>query len=330
MAIHPNTEVLGILAINVMTTSKKSADIKIASAIASEFFNSNEISIKPVGEGSNNKNFLAKSKDQSIVIKLSFQHKEYKAFQDYIKESWCIGKSSEKGIPGPGVLDLGRSRDRAYMIETFVSGVNGKKLKNKLRAYYQLGRYTKLIHSIKVSGFGEILTNPKQGIFKGSWKKYFDYNIKSLTDNDKLIGLKVLTKAQSKEVQKTFQNIKKQKYNFGLNHGDISIWNTLVEKSGRVNLLDWGSAEVHIIPHYDFIHVLRCQMEQGKPTDAELSQFIKGYGMSQKEFKLLKPELLKLMLLISFDKLRWAIDRNPAKVKKFSKRAKRILKLNLL
>lgn len=312
-----------------MTISKKSSDIKIASKIASEFLNSNEISIKSVGEGSNNKNYLAKSKNKEIVIKLSFDHKEYKAFQDYVKEKWCIEKSSEKGVPGPVVLDLGRSQQRAYMIETFVPGVNGKKLKNKLHVYRELGRYTKLIHSIKVSGFGENLTNPKRGIFTGSWKKYLDYNIKSLTKSDKLIKLKVLTKEQSKEVKKIFENIKKQKYTFGLNHGDISIWNTLVEKSGKVNLLDWGSAEVDIIPHYDFIHVLRCQMEQGKPNKKEFNEFIKGYGMSQKEFEVLKPELIKRMLLTSFDKLRWAIDRNPIKIKEFSKRAKRMLKLNL-
>lgn len=310
-----------------MTT--KLSDVKIASKIASEFLNTNEISIKSVGEGSNNKNYLAKSKDKEIVIKLSFDHKEYKAFQDYVKEKWCIEKSSEKGVPGPVVLGLGRSQERAYMIETFVPGINGKKLKNKLHAYYELGRYTKFIHSIKVSGFGENLTNAKRGIFTGSWKKYLDYNIKSLTNNDKLIKLKVLTKEQSEEVKKIFKNIKKQKYTFGLNHGDVSIWNTLVEKSGKVNLLDWGSAEVHIIPHLDFIHVVRCQMESGKPNDKEFGEFIKGYGMSQKEFKLLKPELLKLMLLISFDKLRWAIDRNPIKIKEFSKRAKRMLKLNL-
>lgn len=307
----------------------KLSDIKIASKIASEFLGCSKISIKPVGEGSNNKNYLAKSKDRKIVIKISFAHKEYKALRDYIKERWCIEKSSEKGVPGPTVLDLGHSRGRAYMIETFVPGVNGKKLKNKLRTYYLLGKYAKLIHSIRVSGFGENITNLKRGVFAGSWKKYLDYNIKSLASNDKLVKLKVLNKDQSEKVKKVFQNIKKQEYTFGLNHGDISIWNILVERSGKVNLLDWGSAEVHIIPHYDFIHVVRCQMERGKPTDTELNEFIKGYGMSQKEFVLLKPELLKLMLLISFDKLRWAIDRNPLKVKEFSKRARRMLKFNL-
>ncbi|OGI65800.1 hypothetical protein A3A95_01420 [Candidatus Nomurabacteria bacterium RIFCSPLOWO2_01_FULL_39_18] len=306
----------------------KSSDTQIALEIAKKFFNSKNILIKHIGRGSNNKNFLAISKEKEIVIKLSLPHKEYKAYQNYLKEKWCIEKSREVGIPGPSVLDVSKSQGRAYMIETFVSGKNGKKLKSKLNLYYKLGKYTKLIHSVKVSGFGENLTNLKRGVFTGSWQKYVNYNIKSLKNNDKLIKLKVLTQKQSKKVKEIFNNIKKEKYTFGLNHGDISVWNTLVEKSGKVNLLDWGSAEVHIIPHYDFTHILRCKIETHRPSNLEFNQFIKGYGMSQKQFGLLKPELIKLMLLISFDKLRWSIDRNPSKINKFIRIAKRMLRVN--
>ncbi len=250
-------------------TNKKSFDKSIAAKIASEFLNCGKVQIKFIGRGSNNKNYLASSKDRDIVVKLSFAHKEYKALEDYQKEKWCIERSSEKGVFGPTVLNLGRSQGRAYLIETFVSGINVEKLKNKLQIWKQLGKYTKCIHSIKVFGFGENLTNPKKGIFKGSWRKYLDYNIKSLTNTDKLIALKVITKDQSRDVKKIFQDIKKQKFTFGLNHGDISASNVLVDKSGKVSLLDWGCAEVHIIPHFDIMGILSCMTEQGKPTDAE-------------------------------------------------------------
>src|SRR3989344_578725 len=119
----------------------KTLDKKIASKISKGFFNSENISLKHIGKGSNNKNFLAKSKDREIVIKLSLPHKEYKAYQDYIKEKWCIEKSKEIGVPGPNVLDVGKSQGRAYIIETFVPGVNGRKLKNKLQIYRELGKY---------------------------------------------------------------------------------------------------------------------------------------------------------------------------------------------
>ena len=148
----------------------KSTDIYIASKIAYRFLKSKNIVIKSVGEGSNNKNFLAVLKDTSrkVVIKLSKAHKEYKAFGDYVKEKWCIEKSSKVGIPGPTVFALGRTQGRAYMIESFVSGKNGKQLRNKIHIWHELGRYAKLIHSIKVRGFGEDLIDPKRGLFKDS------------------------------------------------------------------------------------------------------------------------------------------------------------------
>lgn len=303
-------------------------DEKIAREIAFNFLKDPIISCKSVGKGSNNKNLLVKSKEREVVIKLSLPHKEHKAYQDYLKEKWCIQKSSKKGVLGPKVLDLGKFKGRAYMIETFVSGINGKKLKNKLPVYEKLGKYAKLIHSIKTSGFGEKLVNPHKGTFAGSWKQYLNYNIKSLNANDRLIKLGVLTLEQSQKVKKIFINIKKEKYNFGLNHGDIFAWNVLVEKSGKINLLDWGEAEAHIVPHFDFINILRRQVERRRPNAQALRAFIKGYGMSKKKFELLKPELFRLMLLISFDKLRWAIDRNPSNIKEFTRRVRKMIKLN--
>ena len=121
--------------------------------------------------------------------------------------------------------------------------------------------------------------------------------------------------------------MKKRKFTFGLNHGDISLRNTLVEESGKVNLLDWGCAEAHSVPHVDFIHVLSCQLKTGIPNDAQFQAFLRGYGMTRKEFRLLEPQCLELMLLVSFDKVRWAIERSPSNLKELIRKAKRILKL---
>jgi len=249
-------------------------DNKIAKEIAFNFLEIPIISCKSIGSGSNNKNFLIKSNKKEIVIKLSLPHKEYKAHKDYLKEKWCIEKSSKKGVLGPSVLNLGKFKKRAYMIETFVSGINGKKLKNKVHLYKKLGKYTKLIHSIKTSGFGEDLSNYKNRVFKDSWGRYLDYNIKSLTKGDQSIKLKVINLQQSKQVKDIFILLKKKKFNFGLNHGDLSAWNTLVEKSGKVNLLDWGCAESHIVPHFDFSYILWSQLQNKKPSNNVLGMDI--------------------------------------------------------
>lgn len=310
--------------------AKKTSDIKIASEIASKFLKSKKISIRPIGNGVNNLNFLIKTKEKKIVVKLSTPHKEHRALEDYKKEKWCIEKTKLKGIPGPEILDIGEFRERAYMVQTFVSGTNGKKIKDKSHIFHKLGQYAKITHSIKTSGFGERFTK-KQGVFDKNWQKFIIYNIRSLTPSDKLIKLGVFSSDQSKQVKIIFQKIKKHKYKFGLNHSDLVSWNTLVEKSGKVNLLDWEFAEAHIVPHFDFIATLRLRYNGSKPSEKEWKELLKGYGMSQKKFESLKPEIYKIALLICVDRLRWAMDRKPHKKwGKYIKAVKKMFKLNLI
>jgi hypothetical protein len=60
-----------------------------------------------------------------------------------------------------------------------------------------------------------------------------------------------------------------------------------------------------------------------------MTAFRQGYGLSDEEHERLKPELDRLFLLLSFDKLRWAIDRNPSRIDEYVGRAKAALRVNL-
>jgi aminoglycoside phosphotransferase (APT) family kinase protein len=309
-----------------MTPSRK--DIAVVSDVAAAFLQEPVRSIQPIGQGSNNKNFLVETTAGRVVVKLSHDHRRHRALQDYRKEQWCIEQSSELGVPAPSVLSVGEAGDNAYMIQTFVAGVNGKQIKGDRTAiWHKLGEYAKLIHSIKVTGWGEDFFNDTPDGQGASWLKFLDYNIESLTDDDRLIDLGVINQAQSRRVRALFEELKGKTFQFGLNHGDLSIWNTLVEPSGKINLLDWGSAEAHIVPHFDMLHIISCHMKDGTPAFEEMTAFRRGYGLSLEEHRRLKPELHRLFLLTSFDKLRWALDRNPSRIGEFSERAKTALRL---
>jgi hypothetical protein len=154
-----------------------------------------------------------------------------------------------------------------------------------------------------------------------------NYNIECLTDDDQLIDLGVVNREQSRRIRGLFEELRGKAFQFGLNHGDLSIWNTLVEPSGKLNLLDWGSAEAHIVPHFDMLHIVGHHLKDGTPTVEEMSAFRLGYGLSDEEHRRLRLEVDRLFLLSSFDKLRWAIDRNPARIGEFAERAKTVLRL---
>ena len=231
------------------------------------------------------------------------------SLKEYTKEVWCIDKAAERGVPVATVLDVGVIEEHAYMVQAYIAGDEGRDSQfPRGDIWRQLGRYARVIHSIEVAGFGPKLQDLTQGDSHESWLEYLNYNIESLNENDELLRLRVLTQSQSKVIRAIFEDLKREAFNFGLNHGDLSLKNVIVDESGKVNLIDWGSAEAGIVPHHDLIQMLKLNMLENDPDDVAIKSFLHGYGISQSEFEQMRPTLESLLLLRAVDKLRWAID----------------------
>ena len=310
-----------ILATDVGKPVIDGKDIQLASRITSGFLNEPVVQVTPlVGKGSVNKVFIVEALNHKVVFRMSDRGE---ALDEYNKEAWCIERAAARGVPVPSVISLGEDEGNAYIIQSYIAGDNGRDSSGpKLGTWRELGRYAKLVHSIGVSGFGLSLSELTQGDSRKSWLRNLEYNIESLTENDPLIKLKVLTPFQSKRIRDIFAQLRGREYKFGLNHGDISLRNTIVDKRGRVHLIDWGEAEAGIVPHRDLIEMLRMNMLEGDPDDAQIQSFLVGYGISPVEFKQMMPELEKLLVLRTIDGLRWALDRNVAELDRFIFHAK--------
>jgi aminoglycoside phosphotransferase (APT) family kinase protein len=291
-------------------------EIETAAGIAASFFKEPVVEVSPlVGKGSVNQVFIVTTAHAKIVVRMSARSE---ALTEYEKEAWCIARATRRGVSVPVVLTVGRWAEHAYMIQPYIAGHEGRDT-TQPRAYLwrELGRYARLIHGIEVTGFGLALSDLTHGDARKSWLKYLDYNIKSLTADDELLKLNVLTSAQTKLIRSIFADLKKRDFNFGLNHGDLSLKNVIVEADGKVCLLDWGSAEAGIVPQLDLIQLLKMNMLENDPTVAELQEFVAGYGLTQVEFARLMPELESMLLLRAFDKLRWALDWNRPELDSF-------------
>jgi aminoglycoside phosphotransferase (APT) family kinase protein len=276
-----------------------------------------------IGRGSVNKVFVVETVNQKVVVRMSDRGE---AFDEYTKEAWCIERAAARGVPVPSVMSVGRSEESAYMVQSHIEGDEGRvSPAPRLTVWRQLGKYARLIHCIRVPGFGLRLSEITQGDARKSWLRYLEYNIESLTADDALIKLKVLNRTQSKVIRQVFANLKGREFTFGLNHGDISLKNTVVDGSGRVSLLDWGSAEAAVVPHHDLIEMLKMSMLEGDPNDEEILAFLEGYGISAAEYERMMPELESLLVLRAFDKLRWAIEWNAAEVGRFISHAREAL-----
>ena len=284
-----------------------SRDVRLASAIANGLLGEPAERVTPVvGKGSVNKVFVAESPGGKVVVRMSDRAQ---AADEYAKESWCIERAAALGVPVPRVLGVGRQDGHAFIVESFVEGDEGRDSRvDNADLWRVLGSYARRIHSIAVPGFGLTMSEINEGDARESWARYLEYNIESLTDEDPLIGLKVVTRAQSRAARDVFVGLKGSEFSFGLNHGDLSLKNTVVDARGGVTLLDWGSAEAAVVPHHDLIQLLKMSMEESDPDEEEFQAFTDGYGISVAELERMMPELEALMLLRAFDKLRWALD----------------------
>ncbi|WP_440112346.1 aminoglycoside phosphotransferase family protein [Paenibacillus sp. QZ-Y1] len=281
-----------------------------------------------LGKGFVNQVCLVETESEKVVVRMNNKDN----FPTFMKEKWCIEQATAAGIPGPQTLSVGITDEVAYMIQTFVEGDNG--LDSSVfesEIWRKLGAYAQRIHSIQVTGFGGDLIDPVQGTFHspphpgsdGSWDGYVQYNINSLTEHDRLIELGVITKMESETIRHWFEQLKMEKFRFGLCHGDLSLKNTIVNETGQVILLDWGSAEVTVVPHGDIIHLLRCQLRGEGPDAEQLRAFFEGYGISKQELD----QMRHVLLLQAFDTLRWAIDQSPGEIESYAAFAKQALNM---
>jgi len=301
-------------------------DTNIALKIARVYFKNDDIAIRLIGNGTNNMNFLATAPQGKIVVKLSFASKEHRALDDYKKEEWCIQKAQSVHVPVPKVLDLGVFEGRAYMIMSLVPGIDGNKIENHISIYHKVGGYLKRIHQISVKNFGDTLINYEKDEFRDSWKKYLTYNISSLNLDDELLSRQIISAQESQAIREIFIRLQEKKFIFGLSHGDSTLENVLVD-GDSVHLIDWGTAEAHVVPHFDIIRLLRQQDEEGIPNDEEFYAFLSGLGITEKEYHdSLEREIHEIRLLISIDKLRWAVDKSPDNVDYYTNRFEKILK----
>jgi tRNA A-37 threonylcarbamoyl transferase component Bud32 len=275
------------------------------------------LNIKPVdGKGEVNRVYFVQTENKSVVVRLN-NESEISRFK---KEEWCMNKAIELNIPSPHVLNIGINNNSAFMILDFIPGLNGKEIiKDESYIWKKLGSYAKKIHSVTTNGFGETLT--EMGEFNDTWERYITYNIDSLNEEDKLLSMNVLTLSDSKKLKNSFLGLLEKQFKFGLTHGDLSVANIIVENE-KITLIDWGSAESTIVPHFELIGIFEDSFSEDSPL---FNDFLAGYEITKEEFESMKPDINSLTILRAIDKLRWAIDRKPELIDEYFSRVKKIV-----
>jgi aminoglycoside phosphotransferase (APT) family kinase protein len=296
---------------------------KVITEIIQKVFNTFPHNItKIVDKGITNDVYIVEASKSKVVVRLSPEQNT----DQFAKEKWEMEQVNLLGIPTPKVIDIGIYKDTVYQIQEFIKGSHGTDISlNTTQLWSTLGEYTKITHSIPVNGYGDHMTSP--GSFVSNRKDfgdYLEYNIASLNSEDKLIQMEILAISLSEKIRKKFESLRSKRFNFGLNHDDISLKNIIINDEEKVFLLDWGSSVLDIIPHVDIMEILESSFHFDD-THKDFIAFLQGYGLSEEQFKEIKPTIDILLLLNATDKLRWAIDTNPGKIDYFKRRILTVL-----
>jgi len=290
---------------------------KQATKIIEDFTREKVIDVNPIiNRGQVNQIYFLKTAKEKYILRTDLSEDNTNRFQ---KEMWCSEVANEQGVLSPKIFTIGLEGGHPYMIMSYVEGKNGDESTDdeKDKIWNELGKYARKIHSIPVEGYGEGMTAP--GVFKDSWSRYVNYNISSLTPDDKVIKLGVITEKESEKMKNIFLELLNTNFNFGLIHYDLSLKNTILTTKGEVCLIDWGSAKSAPVPHLDIAEILDSSLEE---NSKQFALFLEGYGLTFQEYEKIKSEMAKVNLLIHTDKLRWALDRKKEKIGHFSQEVK--------
>lgn len=246
--------------------------------------------------GSVNNVYDVKCKGGNYVVRIN--RDENKEFE-FWKEKWCIEKVAKLNIPSPEVLKVGMKDQFPFMILNKIEGTNGSKCSanEKLLIWENLGKYAKIFHSIKEIEDLNIATDE----FHSNWRSKLEYNINELSENDSLLEKKAFNNYEQEKIRNILIELRDQKFNEGLVHGDLCPRNVIYDNH-YVFLLDWGTSGINIVPHSEIGLV---QMEN-EYTENEFNSFLLGMGILPVEYKEIENEVKQLNLLDRLDKFRWA------------------------
>ncbi len=152
---------------------------------------------------------------------------------------------------------------------------------------------------------------------KAGWREYLAYNLGELTDRDPLLHLGLLDRDAQAQLRERFTDLTRGPTRLGLCHGDLSLKNVIVD-DGSVQVIDWGCAHGHLVPHYDLGVILAESLVEHSP---EFVALLDGYGLDPTSFsREARAEVFNLQALEAVDKVRWALDRNPTRLPALSGR----------
>jgi Ser/Thr protein kinase RdoA (MazF antagonist) len=261
------------------TAAQIKAKKQMAKKVLAHHFGKSVKNIEFNAAGKTNFVFSATTKEGDFIVKIAFLKTKYK---DFLKEQWAIQKAHEAGVPVAEILEVGDEIiPFPYLLQKKVKGTEAIHHHDRLEILKKLGKYARIIHSIRTEGYGSLFDWSKNKLpKKKTWIEFLENELR-VTDGLKFLDKhSILSKKKIKHLNSEYEKIRKWKITPSLNHCDLRLKNVIANDKGDIKaIIDWDNCASNIAPYWDFsiaLHDLSIDAKQ---------KFLEGYEMDIEDFR---------------------------------------------
>jgi fructosamine-3-kinase len=258
--------------------------------------------ISPIeGQGVANHVWEVREGRDAYILKCNTNSDEANTF---LKEAWCMTAARGAGVPGAMPVAMGCMGGTNWLMQTKIEGMPGNLFQGDHKILWrEMGRAAALLNTIPVNGFGTHADfSAETPIFdQPSWEQNISFLAHDLFADDILIRSGTLTAAQNAGAQNVIEQMKKWGFQPVLTHHDILPKNTIMGWNGRTHLIDYGLAGGGRGAISELASILAFAKDKGAAE-----AFCEGYGMTDRDYQSLQPELAQILLLRVLLHARWA------------------------
>jgi len=222
---------------------------------------------------------------RNIVVKLQVENNLYilrlhthkQELETYKKERWGSDIARKLGILTPKILEIGTEEEYVFSLQDFVDGKQGTEVPDESKKIWQtLGQYAKIFNSAPAPSLKVDYKEIVQSLFADN----------SLTSNE------VLSKELSVQIQNRLEETLKWGFSPTLSHGNLHPSNVVLHPDGEIYIIDWGEISGNWTPRSELGEIYTWK--NGKEN---ISFFLEGYGLGEKELKVMMRDIQTLVLL---------------------------------
>lgn len=245
-------------------------------------------------QGSVNAAFLVECSSGRFVLRTGRDE-----FHTYRKEAWCMDKASACGVPTARQIAYGKNSSGDFSLQSAIDGVDGRDFTgDKQSMWREMGRLARIINTIPTPGYGYDL--------RSGWSEFIDWSLTNIFRDALFESSGILSWKQVTAAKKMISSMAEWRFKPHLAHGNLSPGNVLIDSSGKLHVVDWGSAIGARVPHFEVADVLAWGW--GRKFERA---FLEGMGIGGERFQELRDDVEKVIVWRFMDSIRWASKSKP-------------------